>query len=97
MLEEKTTPEENYVFLKNQKYRKKHFDNAVKTLSDIERRVLIARRLTSPVKTLKELVPIIGKSKERIRQIEYEAIEKIRTHIESETNTRLPEFVSYAP
>jgi RNA polymerase sigma-32 factor len=52
--------------------------DAMKTLSERERRILIARRLKDRPQTLRELTLEYGISRERVRQIEVGAIKKLR-------------------
>ena len=47
-------------------------------LNDRERDILTQRRLVDEVKTLEELSEIYGVSRERIRQIEVRAFEKLQ-------------------
>jgi RNA polymerase sigma-32 factor len=60
---------------------------AIATLNERERQILIERRLTDEPKTLEELSQTYGVSRERVRQIEVRAFEKLQTamqHIASE-------------
>jgi RNA polymerase sigma-32 factor len=52
--------------------------SALKTLSERERLILIERRLKDNPKTLEELAQQHGVSRERVRQIEGRALEKLR-------------------
>lgn len=56
-------------------------NNALATLKDREREILIARRFQEPAKTLETLSKKHNISRERVRQIEVRAIEKIRAEI----------------
>ncbi len=57
--------------------RTKILNDAIGKLNDREQEVLRARRLVEPAKTLDELSTQLGISKERVRQIECKAIEKL--------------------
>jgi RNA polymerase sigma-32 factor len=51
---------------------------AMESLNDRERHILMERRLTDEPKTLEELSQVYGVSRERIRQIEVRAFEKLQ-------------------
>jgi RNA polymerase sigma-32 factor len=52
--------------------------DALETLNERERHILTERRLTDEPKTLEELSQVYGVSRERIRQIEVRAFEKLQ-------------------
>ena len=53
--------------------------DALETLNDREKHILTERRLTDEPKTLEELSQVYGVSRERIRQIEVRAFEKLES------------------
>ena len=53
--------------------------DAMETLNDREKHILTERRLTDDPKTLEELSQVYGVSRERIRQIEVRAFEKLQS------------------
>jgi RNA polymerase sigma-32 factor len=53
--------------------------SAMDSLNDRERHILTERRLTDEPKTLEELSQVYGVSRERIRQIEVRAFEKLQS------------------
>ena len=53
-------------------------DAAIKNLNDRERQILTKRRLTDDPLTLEELSKSYGISRERVRQVEVKAFEKIQ-------------------
>lgn len=55
--------------------------DAMKELNDRERHILTERRLAEPPKTLEELSQEYGVSRERVRQIEVRAFEKVQKHM----------------
>ncbi len=57
-------------------------NNALKGLNDRERRVFEARRLAEDPLTLEELSTEFGVSRERIRQIEVRAFEKVQKAVQ---------------
>lgn len=56
-------------------------ENAMGELNERERHILTERRLADPAKTLEELSQEYGVSRERIRQIEVRAFEKVQKHM----------------
>jgi RNA polymerase sigma-32 factor len=57
-------------------------NNALKGLNERERRVFEARRLAEDPLTLEELSAEFGVSRERIRQIEVRAFEKVQKAVQ---------------
>jgi RNA polymerase sigma-32 factor len=57
-------------------------NNALKSLNERERRVFEARRLAEDPLTLEELSAEFGVSRERIRQIEVRAFEKVQKAVQ---------------
>ena len=62
--------------------------NALRTLNDRERHILIERRLKDNPTTLEELSQHYGISRERVRQIEVRAFEKLQKAMKSEVEDR---------
>jgi RNA polymerase sigma-32 factor len=63
--------------------RKSYLSNALFALNDRERRIFEARRLTDSPITLEDLSTEFGVSRERIRQIEVRAFEKVQKAVQS--------------
>ena len=63
--------------------RKSYLDDALATLNDRERRIFQARRLVDDPITLEELSTEFGVSRERIRQIEVRAFEKVQKAVQN--------------
>lgn len=61
--------------------RVKLLQDAMETLNDREKHILTERRLAEPAKTLEELSQEYGVSRERVRQIEVRAFEKVQKHM----------------
>ena len=57
---------------------------AISSLKDREQEIIAARKLTDTPKTLEELSIKYNVSKERVRQIEARAMEKIKEYFEQE-------------
>ena len=53
-------------------------ENAMTDLNEREKHILTERRLTDDPKTLEELSQVYGVSRERVRQIEVRAFEKLQ-------------------
>ncbi len=75
-----TRPDQETYLAEQQEYLKRHtvLKEAMKALKERERAVIFDRKIKEPPKTLDELAKIFGLSKERIRQIEEKAFEKIQ-------------------
>jgi len=63
--------------------RKSYLSDALSALNDRERRIFEARRLTDSPITLEDLSTEFGVSRERIRQIEVRAFEKVQKAVQS--------------
>jgi RNA polymerase sigma-32 factor len=63
--------------------RKNYLSNALSSLNDRERRIFEARRLAEQPATLEDLSSEFGVSRERIRQIEVRAFEKVQKAVQS--------------
>jgi RNA polymerase sigma-32 factor len=75
--------------------RRKALAQALTVLDERERRILEARRLTEEPIRLKQLADEFGVSRERVRQIEVSAFQKIRKAVkQGVAMTKMPEFVS---
>jgi RNA polymerase sigma-32 factor len=61
--------------------RKDLLQDSIKILNDREKEIIIARRLSENPSTLEELSKKYQISRERIRQIEVKAFEKIQSYI----------------
>lgn len=72
-------PDEQAALQIDTERRRRWLRSALKQLSEREMRIIAARRLTDDGATLEALGARLGISKERVRQIENRAIEKLRT------------------
>jgi RNA polymerase sigma-32 factor len=66
-------------------HKKQLFTGAWKKLNPREQHILTQRRLQEPVSTLEDLSQELGISRERVRQIEARAIEKLQGFVTTET------------
>lgn len=84
LVDEKSINQETYVAEKQElDKRKSMLGSALSLLSDRERKIFSYRRLTDEPKTLEELSKEFNVSRERIRQIEVKAFEKIQAAVKS--------------
>ena len=63
--------------------RRKALSSALDVLNDRERRIFEARRLADDPVTLEELAAEFGVSRERVRQIEVRAFEKVQKAVKN--------------
>jgi RNA polymerase sigma-32 factor len=78
LVDETPGQEERLVEREEMGRRKSYLVNALTTLNDRERRIFEARRLSEVPSTLEDLSAEFGVSRERIRQIEVRAFEKVQ-------------------
>jgi RNA polymerase sigma-32 factor len=83
------TPSQEERFVENEEMsrRKSYLTSAMSVLNDRERQVFEARRLREEPVTLEELSAEFGVSRERIRQIEVRAFEKVQKAVQSSART----------
>jgi len=81
--DERADPEAEVSAAQELRVRRDLLERAMSALSDRERHILIERRLSDPPKTLEELSQVYGVTRERIRQLEMRAFEKISKNIET--------------
>src|SRR3989338_1539808 len=81
------------IAIRNQEKSRQHslFKTAFETLNDREKDILFKRQMSEDAMTLEELSQIYKVSRERIRQIEENAIRKIRKEIAQKMKKCLPE------
>jgi RNA polymerase sigma-32 factor len=76
--DDRPLPEQFVLGLVDREIRSTWLGEAMDSLSDRERTIISERRLKDDVVTLEELGKELGISKERVRQIEHKALEKLR-------------------
>ncbi len=87
LVDETPNQEERLVENDELSRRKAYLSNAMAVLNDRERQVFDARRLREEPVTLEELSAEFGVSRERIRQIEVRAFEKVQKAVQSSART----------
>lgn len=81
LVDDREDQEMQTIHLDEMSKRRNLLDNAMACLNAREHQVFIDRRLKDPPLTLEEISIDIGLSRERVRQIEYRAFEKIQKQI----------------
>ncbi len=79
--DDRANPEESFQGLNDGKIKKDYIDKAILTLNERERTIIKLRKLREKSITLDELGQMLKISKERVRQIETKALEKLKTII----------------
>lgn len=93
LADESLNPEEVVVEIKDAQTRSAWLSNALDTLSEREQVIIRERHLGNDSVTLETLGKELGVSKERVRQIEQRAMEKIKDSIEQQTPDRGALFI----
>jgi RNA polymerase sigma-32 factor len=83
LVDERASPEAEFGAAEELRARRDLLHRAIASLRDRERHILTERRLSDPPKTLGELGQIHGVSRERVRQIEVHALEKVSQGIKA--------------
>ena len=83
LVDEAPDQEESYAEQEELDKRRAYLANAMGNLNDRERRIFEARRLSDEPLTLEDLSEEFGVSRERIRQIEVRAFEKVQKAVHS--------------
>jgi RNA polymerase sigma-32 factor len=79
LVDTRPTPEEAVITHNIEKQRTRWLKQALDALPSRERQIIIARKLGNTTITLEELGAKLGVSKERIRQLETRALERMKT------------------
>jgi RNA polymerase sigma-32 factor len=82
LVDEGPDQEERLVESEELSQRRAYLEKAMATLNERERRIFEARRLAEDPATLEDLSEEFGVSRERIRQIEVRAFEKVQTAVQ---------------
>jgi RNA polymerase sigma-32 factor len=84
LVDEDPNQEESLAQSEELAMRRKYLESALGTLNDRERRIFEARRLRDEPATLEDLSAEFGVSRERIRQIEVRAFEKVQKAVRNQ-------------
>ena len=76
--DDRDNPEESFQNFNDNKIKKDYIDKAILTLNDREKTIIKLRKLREKSITLDELGQMLKISKERVRQIETKALEKLK-------------------
>jgi RNA polymerase sigma-32 factor len=85
LADERPSPEETVMFARDNRTRSLWLAQALSELTDREQTIIKERRLRDDARTLEELGRHLGISKERVRQIEHRALEKLKTSMVRKT------------
>ena len=91
--DERQNPEEVFEEFNDTKLKKNYINDAILTLNDRERTIIKLRKLKEKSITLDELGQMLKISKERVRQIETKALEKLKTAILEISNQNKEFFI----
>lgn len=83
LADDRPNPEEVVIGLKDSQTRSQWLESALKKLSEREQRIIKERHLRHETVTLEDLGKKLGVSKERVRQLESRAMEKLKDHLMS--------------
>ena len=78
LADERQNPEEAYEDFKDKNVKKNYIEEAISTLNEREQKIIHLRKFKEKSITLDELGKMLKISKERVRQIETKALEKLR-------------------
>jgi RNA polymerase sigma-32 factor len=87
LADEAPNPEEVVTHLKDGKTRSQWLQDALSELSDRERTIISERHLNQEAVTLEDLGKTLGISKERVRQLEQRAMDKLRVTLSAHVDT----------
>ena len=79
-------PEDVVTGMRDAETRSQWLNEALNSLNEREQKIIRQRRLREQGATLDEIGRLLGVSKERVRQLEARALEKMRDHIERRTD-----------
>jgi RNA polymerase sigma-32 factor len=94
LADERPSPEETVMFARDNHTRSIWLAQALAELTDREQTIIKERRLRDEARTLEELGRDLGISKERVRQIEHRALEKLKSSLK-QRSTRADDLVPY--
>ena len=84
LVDDAPSPEAAFATSEELLERRGHLENALETLSERERHIFVERRLNEDPQTLEVLGQHYGISRERVRQLEVRAFEKVKSAVMQE-------------
>jgi len=93
LADERDNPEEIFEELNDNQIKKNYIESAIDTLNDREKTIIKLRKLKEKSITLDELGKMLKISKERVRQIETKALEKLKKSIIEISNQNKEFFI----
>jgi RNA polymerase sigma-32 factor len=90
LADDRENQEELLIRQQETQLRTSHVHSALRQLNDRERRILEDRILSEEPRTLQELADDFGISRERVRQLEKNALDKMRETLTADTPCMLP-------
>lgn len=88
LVDERPNPEDIVLGMKDSQTRSQWLENALSELSDREQKIIRERHLGQDVVTLEQLGQQLGVSKERVRQLESRAMDKIKDNLVKNVRNR---------
>jgi RNA polymerase sigma-32 factor len=85
--DEGPNPEDVVTFMKDSQTRSAWLNKALGSLNEREERIIRERHLTDETVTLESLGKVLGVSKERVRQLESRAMDKLKSSLKETTKT----------
>ena len=93
--DDRPNPEDIVIGMKDAKTRSQWLQQALSTLSDREQKIIRDRHLQYETVTLEDLGKELGVSKERVRQLEARAMEKLKAGLAGKID-RVDDFLMHA-
>ena len=86
LVDQRASPEQNAILTKDTKTISNLIDEALNKLPEREKKIIGARQLSENTVTLQELGKDLGISKERVRQLENRALNKLKLSLQKKVN-----------
>ena len=86
LVDQRASPEQNVILTKDTKTISNLINEALSKLPDREKKIIGARQLSENTVTLQELGKDLGISKERVRQLENRALNKLKLSLQKKVN-----------
>ena len=86
LVDQRASPEQNAILTKDTKTISNLINEALNKLPEREKKIIGARQLSDNTVTLQELGKDLGISKERVRQLENRALNKLKLSLQKKVN-----------